>query len=322
MKDFTFKKGLVGNGLFVPSSFKSFMVMVVMIIMTTSSAMAQDAKFEVIDGLRYLLFTGTKTASLIASTKEKYSGDIVVPEKVKSSNGVEYNVTSLGDYCFNGCSALKTVCFKGKVPEMYSSETLPSTSVINVPAEYLQDYKDAFGTDYHYIYAWNPDESGDGDKPVTPCATPSVSYESGKLKFACETAGAKYHYTITDTDITSDALNENGEVSLSAAYNISVYATADGYTASEKAEATLYWINANLETANINLAKTRGIVASAHDGIVSISGLDNGEVVKFYAADGKLLGSSSAVGGVASCAVSEKMVIAKIGMDTIKVLMK
>ena len=61
--------------------------MVVMIIMTTSSAMAQDAKFEVIDGLRYLLFTGTKTASLIASTKEKYSGDIVVPEKVKSSNG-------------------------------------------------------------------------------------------------------------------------------------------------------------------------------------------------------------------------------------------
>ena len=316
------KKGLVGNGLFVPSSFKSFMVMVVMIIMTTSSAMAQDAKFEVIDGLRYLLFTGTKTASLIASTKVKYSGDIVVPEKVKSSNGVEYNVTSLGDYCFNGCSALKTVCFKGKVPEMYSSETLPSTSVINVPAEYLQDYKDAFGTDYHYIYAWNPDESGDGDKPVTPCATPSVSYESGKLKFACETTGAKYHYTITDTDITSDALNENGEVSLSAAYNISVYATADGYTASEKAEATLYWINANLETANINLAKTRGIVASAHDGIVSISGLDNGEVVKFYAADGKLLGSSSAVGGVASCAVSEKMVIAKIGMDTIKVLMK
>lgn len=345
MKDFTFKKGLVGNGLFVPSSFKSFMVMVVMIIMTTSSAMAQDAKFEVIDGFRYLLFTGTKTASLIASTKVKYSGDIVVPEKVKSSNGVEYNVTSLGDacfyfcssltsitipssvtslgdYCFNGCSALKTVCFKGKVPEMYSSETLPSTSVINVPAEYLQDYKDAFGTDYHYIYAWNPDESGDGDKPVTPCATPSVSYESGKLKFACETAGAKYHYTITDTDITSDALNENGEVSLSAAYNISVYATADGYTASEKAEATLYWINANLETANINLAKTRGIVASAHDGIVSISGLDNGEVVKFYAADGKLLGSSSAVGGVASCAVSEKMIIAKIGMDTIKVLMK
>ena len=192
---------------------------------------------------------------------------------------------------------------------------------IKVPTEYLQDYKDALGPDYKYIYAWNPDESGD-DKPVTPCATPSISYESGELKFASETAGAEYHYTITDADMVSDAYSKEGKVSLSAAYNISVYATADGYAASEKTEATLYWINANLETANINLAKTRGIVASAHDGIVSISGLDNGEVVKFYAADGKLLGSTSAVGGVASCAVSAKMVIAKIGMDSIKVLIK
>ena len=233
------------------------------------------------------------------------------------------SVTLLDAWCFSDCSALETVYFKGKVPGTVSPTTgLSAAAIIKVPAEYLQDYKNAFGPAYKYIYAWNPDESGDGDKPVTPCANPSVSYESGKLKFACETAGAKYHYTITDTDITSDALNENGEVSLSAAYNISVYATADGYTPSEKTEATLYWINANLETANINLAKTRGIVASAHDGIVSISGLDNGEVVKFYAADGKLLGSSSAVGGVASCAVSEKMVIAKIGMDTIKVLIK
>lgn len=118
-----------------------------------------------------------------------------------------------------------------------------------------------------------------------------------------------------------DAFSEDGKVSLSAAYHISVYATADGYTQSQKVLATLYWINANIET-KINPAKTRGIVASAHDGIVSISGLDNGEVVKFYAADGKLLGSSSVVGGVASYAVSEKMVITKIGMDTIKVLMK
>ena len=435
MRNFTFKWGRVGNGLFAHSSFKSFIVLVVMMIMATSSAMAEDVKFEVIDGFRYLLETGTKTASLMANAKNKYSGDIVVPEKVKSSDGVEYNVTSLGarcfencsalnsvvvpssvtslgsgcfsgcsgltsitipssvtslgsscftgcrgltsitipssvtslgeycfwgcsgltsitipssvtslgDYCFQNCSGLTSITipssvtylgvscfwcsgleslyFKGKVPKMYRGD-LSSTCIIKVPAEYLQDYKDAFGADYQYIYAWNPDESGDGDKPVTQCATPSVSYESGELKFACETAGAKYHYTINDKDMATDALSEDGKVSLSAAYNISVYATADGYTPSEKAEATLYWINANLETANINLAKTRGIVASAHDAIVSISGLDNGEVVKFYAADGKLLGSSSAVGGVASCAVSEKMIIAKIGMDTIKVLMK
>ena len=412
----TFKNARTGDSLSAHSSFKSLMVFAVMMLVTASSAMAQEAKFEVIGGLRFFLESDTKTASLLANTNDKYSGDIVVPEKVKSSDGVEYivtsfgekcfyecsnltsitipssvtslgedcfrgcsgltsitipssvtslgkccffecsgltsitipssvtslggncfrgcsgltsitipsSVTSLGEYCFTNCRGLETVYFKGKVPKLsyYSGPEIPTTCIIKVPTEYLQDYKDAFGKDYKYIYAWNPDESGDDDKPVTQCATPSVSYEAGELKFACATAGAKYHYTISDKDMAMDALSEDGKVSLTAAYNISVYATADGYTASEKAEATLYWINANQETTNINLAKTRGIMATAHDGIVSISGLDNGEVVMFYAADGKLIGSSHSVGGVASCAVSEKMVIAKIGMNTIKVSMK
>ena len=409
MRNFTLRKGFLGSKCGTRSSFKGFVMLVVMMLMTASSAMA-----EVIDGLRYILDSKTKTATLLPKTNGKYSGDIVVPDKVKGNDGVEYvvtafgdrcledcrgltsitipssvtslgascfyncngltsitipssvtslgnycfegcsgftsitipssvtslgngcflgcdgltsitipsSVTSLGDNCFHDCSGLETFYFKGKVPKYVSDAVIPTMCVIKVPTEYLQDYKDALGSNYKYIYAWNPNGSGDDTKPVTPCATPSISYESGELKFASETAGAEYHYTITDADMVSDAYSKEGKVSLSAAYNISVYATADGYTASEKAEATLYWINANLETANINLAKTRGIVASAHDGIVSISGLDNGEVVMFYAADGKLIGSSPAVGGVASCAVSEKMVIAKIGMNTIKVSMK
>ena len=457
MKGLTFKKGRVGDSLFAHSFFKSIIAFVVMMIMTTSSVSA-----EVIDGLCYDLNYDTKTATLIPRIdNEKYSGDIIIPEKVKDNDGEEYvvteigpncfedcsgltsisipssvtllgegcfwdcsgltsitipssvtsleincfsgcssltsidlpssvtaldyysfsdcisltsitipsSVTRLGIYCFSGCSgltsitipssvtslyescfancssltsikipssvtymgnecfsgckALKTVYFEGKVPEIdYLGTGISYTSNIKVPAEYLQEYKKALGSDYLYISAWNPNELDDDDKPVAPCATPTISYESGELKFACETAGAKYHYTISSRDMTTNAISDDGKASLSATYHISVYATADNHTASPKAEATLYWINANLETTNINPTKTRGIVASAHDGIVSISGLYNGEVVKFYAVDGKLLGSSSAVDGVASCAVSESMVIAKIGMDTIKVLIK
>ena len=457
MKGLTFKKGRVGDSLFAHSFFKSIIAFVVMMIMTTSSVSA-----EVIDGLCYDLNPDTKTATLIPRIdNEKYSGDVIIPEKVKGNDGEEYvvteigpncfedcsgltsisipssvtllgegcfwdcsgltsitipssvtslgincfsgcsgltsidlpssvtaldyyffsdcssltsitipsSVTRLGIYCFSGCSgltsitipssvtslyescfancsglttikipssvtymgnecfsgckALKTVYFEGKVPEIdYLGTGISYTSNIKVPAEYLQDYKKALGSDYLYISAWNPNELDDDDKPVAPCATPTISYESGELKFACETAGAKYHYTISSRDMTTNAISDDGKASLSATYHISVYATADNHTASPKAEATLYWINANLETTNINPTKTRGIVASAHDGIVSISGLYNGEVVKFYAVDGKLLGSSSAVDGVASCAVSESMVIAKIGMDSIKVLIK
>ena len=530
MRNFTVRKGFLGSKCGTRSSFKGFVMLVVMMLMTASSAMAQEAKFEVIDGFRYLLDTEAKTAALMPKTDGNYSGEIIIPEKVEGNDGVEYvvtslgykcffgcsgltsitipssvtslgetcfsgcsdltsitipssvtslgdycfslcrsltsitipssvtslgkncfngcsrltsitipssvtslgdycfsicysltsitipssvtslgrgcfedcsgltsitipsSVTSLGDYCFSlcrsltsitipssvtslgescfsgcsslisitipssvtslgedcfwncsgltsitipssvtslgedcfyGCSGLETVYFKGKVPKYSSLSYIPTTTIIKVPTEYLQDYKDAFGSSYKYIYAWNPDETGDDNKPVTQCSTPSVSYESGKLMFACETTGAKYHYTITDTDIKSDALSENGEVSLSAAYNISVYATADGHTASDKAEATLYWINANLDNGtNINQVRTRGVVASAHDGIISLSGLDDGEVVKFFAADGKYLGSTVAANGAASYAVSESLVIAKVGKDSIKIAMK
>ena len=393
MKDFTLRKGFLDSKSGTSSLFKGFVMLVVLMLMTTSSAMAQEPKYEVIDGFRYLLESDTKTATLLPKKEGKYSGDIIMPEKVKDNDGVEYvvtslgascfwdcsgltsitipssvtslgescfsgcdgltsitipssvtslgngcfndcsgltsitipsSVTSLGGACFSGCKNLETVYFKGKkCNSSYKGLYIPTTSIIKVPTEYLQGYKDSFGSDYKYIFAWNPDETGEDNKPVTQCSTPSISYESGKLMFACETTGAKYHYTITDTDIKSDALSENGEVSLSAAYNISVYATADGYKASDKAEATLYWIDANLDNGtNINMVRTRGVVASAHDGIITLSGLDNGEVVKFYAADGKYLGSSVAANGSASYAVNESLVIAKVGKDSIKIAVK
>ncbi len=393
MKDFTLRKRFLDCKSGTSSLFKGFVMLVVLMLMTTSSAMAQVPKFEVIDGYRYLLESDTKTATLFPKRGGEYSGDIIIPEKVKGNDGVEYvvtslsdgcfwdcsgltsitipssvtsiggncfqgcsgltsitipssvtslgascftscrgltsitipsSVTSLGAFCFVDCQNLETVYFEGKYCKSnYAGLYIPTTSIIKVPTEYLQDYKDSFGSDYKYIYAWNPDETGEDNKPVTQCSTPSISYESGKLMFACETTGAKYHYTITDTDIKSNALSENGEVSLSAAYNISVYATADGYKASDKAEATLYWINANLDNGtNINMVRTRGVVASAHDGIVTLSGLDNGEVVKFYAAEGKYLGSSVAANGAASYAVNESLVIAKVGKDSIKIAVK
>lgn len=115
MRNFTLRKGFLESKCGTRSSFKGFVMLVVMMLMTASSAMAQEAKFEVIDGLRYLLDTGAKTAALMPKTDGKYSGDIVVPEKVKSSDGVEYVVTLLGDECFSGCKDLTSIVIPSSI---------------------------------------------------------------------------------------------------------------------------------------------------------------------------------------------------------------
>ena len=113
MKKNTLRKGLLESNFGTRSSFKGFVMLVVMLIMTTSSAMAQEARFEVIDGLRYLIDAGAKTAALMPNGK--YAGDIVIPKKVKSSDGVEYSVTSFGDVCFSGCSGLTSITIPSSV---------------------------------------------------------------------------------------------------------------------------------------------------------------------------------------------------------------
>jgi len=65
----------------------------------------------------------------------------------------------LGYDCFSDCKNLETVYFKGKKCDSnYKDLKIPTTSIIKVPKEYLQEYKEAFGSDYQYIFAWNPDE--------------------------------------------------------------------------------------------------------------------------------------------------------------------
>ncbi len=204
---------------------------------------------------------------------------------------------------------------------------LSGSCVLRVPKVYLQDYKDALSCKYSNIYAIE-DEGDDNEKPYGQCSTPTITYSDGELQFTSATDGALYHYTITDADIKSDAYSEDGKVQLTAAYNITAYATADGYKQSEKATAVLYWLksNATLDdgtSTNINQAKTRGIVATAHDGIITLSGLDNGETVRFYSADGKQIGAAKAINGVASQAVSSaSLVIAKISGQAIKIAVK
>ena len=113
MKDFTLKKRFLDCKSGTSSLFKGFVMLVVLMLMTTSSAMA-----EVIDGLRYVLDPETKTATLLPKREGKYSGDIIIPEKVKGNDGVEYIVVSLVDKCFQDCSGLTSITIPSSVTSL------------------------------------------------------------------------------------------------------------------------------------------------------------------------------------------------------------
>lgn len=201
---------------------------------------------------------------------------------------------TISDGCFSGCSIDK--------------------AKLMVPKASVSSYKSAavwksFGTIV----------SVDGEEVAGECEKPSISYVSGNLMFGCQTPGAEYHYTIKAADECTDALARD-KVSLAARYDISCFATADGYTRSKTATAKLYWISANIETDGIAPAtQMRGVVVSTEGGIVTLSGLKENERVTFYNVSGIKLGETRALNGQASISASDDIIIARIGSQSIKV---
>lgn len=232
------------------------------------------------------------------------------------------SVTSLDSYCFHGCNNLETVyCYATTPPTVPSGTSLGTlTALLYVPAASINKYKEANGwKDFTAILAIPGTETEDPE--TKKCETPTIAFADGKLRFESATSGAVYHYTLTCSDVVADAYCESGVVALEAAYAITAYATADGYLQSEKASATLYWVEKATGTGTgIINAEKRGIVISARDGIVTLSGLSDGEKVSFYSTSGSLLGTATASGGVASAAfTSGQVVIAKVGQSSLKV---
>ena len=161
-----------------------------------------------------------------------------------------------------------------------------------------------------------------GDTPAEPekCGTPSISYEDGKLNFTCETADVQFASSISCADVRSF---DTDEVELTACYDISVTAKKDGLLNSETATAKLYWLTPSDQSDNINTVEKRGIVIYSAGGNINISGLDNNERVDFYDADGKTLGTTTAIDGTAFfSAKSGTIIIVKIGKESIKVVVK
>ena len=237
-----------------------------------------DGAFYYCSGLTSVTIPNSVT-SIGSSAFSCCSGltSVTIPNSVTSIGNYAFNgcsgltsvtignsVTSIGDYAFEGCSGLTSVISLMENPCVINGKTSSyrtfslntfNNATLYVPVGTIEKYKATTGwKDFVFI----EEGAGGGDTPETQkCATPTISYENGKLKFSCDTEGATFQYSITDTDIKAGSGNE---VQLTTTYKVTVYATKDGYE------------NSDVATKDINV----GGGSTAKKGDVNEDGTVNG----------------------------------------------
>ena len=239
------------------------------------------------------------------------------------------SVTSIGDYAFDGCTGLTSVISKienpCKINDWCFYYDVFYNATLYVPKGTVDKYK---STDYWNKFLFMEEgEPGSSTQPEEKkCATPTINYADKQLTFSCETEGVEYHYTINDADIKSGS---SSNVSLSATYEISVYATKSGFVNSDVATATLVWTEAiftettpSAPSSAKAIRESIPVLISAQNGTITVRGEQNGLPLTVYSADGKMLGSATIKDGQASIATNLKrgeIAIVKVGKRSVKI---
>ena len=212
------------------------------------------------------------------------------------SINIPASVTNIGIGAFEYCTSLFSVIANWESLDEINVESSVFNNIFTEARLYVPN-----GTSniYQTTEPWSSFkyiiEHDGGQTEAEVCATPTIAYEDGTLVFNSTTEGAEYHYTITDSDIKSDAYSTDGRIELTATYEISVYASAEGYKNSEMAKATLCFIDADLTTGIEGAAaERRAVVLTQGSGTVTISGLEAGEQVSLYSTSGTMLSTAKA----------------------------
>lgn len=241
------------------------------------------------------------------------------------SVSIPNSVTSIEKEAFAWCTLNKVISEiedPQDFPEDVFSLNTYNNATLFVPVGTIEKYKTKAG--------WNKfinieEGTGDDTPGMNKCEKPTISYSNGKLVFASATDGAVCHSTITDTDITSYTTNE---VQLGVTYNISVYATKTGFENSEVATATLCWIDVEPKTEGITgvaSVRANAVLIQSNDGVLSISGVEEGTLISIYNTAGQMVGSAKTSDGTTNIGTTFRngeIGIVKIGEKAVKVLIK
>ncbi len=255
---------------------------------------------------------------------------VIIPNSVKT----------IGSFSFYYCSSLASITIPESVTSIgtqafYYDNFEYVTSLIKDPFEIsnltFDVQEDAIlyvpkGTKskYENTNGWNKFKNI--VEIVKQCDKPSICYENGNLYFTCETEGAEYVTKIKDSDVKT---HHDSMITLTATYNISVYATKEGYDNSDVATATLCWIDKEPQTEGItdgvSQISSRAVLVQSEGGIISLQGVDDGTQISAYTVDGVLAGTTISRNGGAllnTNLLPGTTAIIKVGEKSVKVVMK
>ena len=149
------------------------------------SARAHDAE---VDGIFYNLDAANKTATVTFKgdneySFDEYSGAVVIPETV-TYNGITYSVTTLGRYCFSGCSSLTSITIPNSVTSLGHSCFRDCRSLTSI-----------------YMSRSTPPSTGDWIFYDTPLETVYVVDEDAKKAYQAQAPWSAYEIVVMPTGI-------------------------------------------------------------------------------------------------------------------------
>ena len=234
------------------------------------------------------------------------------------------SVSSIGERAFANIDKMTDVTIYAEdVPE--TDRTAFENSYVNyvtlhVPYGSLEKYK-AVGPwkDFKEIVAIEGTEPPFTEK----CNEPTIEYKDGKLFVNCGMEGAECVTSITSEDINT---HNGNEIEITATYNISAYAKAEGYNDSEIVTATLCWIEAEDTPTSINdRVEANAVLIQSYNGTLSITGAIEGAFIEVYNMGGSNIASASAKNGTTTIETSlnaGEIALVKIKNKTIKVVVR
>lgn len=236
------------------------------------------------------------------------------------------SVEKIGPYAFN-CRNLNEVTIAAPNVPLTNNYAFGQLNLGNmtlrVPSSSMEDYKTSTPWNQFGCIKSIEENTSNTEK----CAKPTIQYKYGKLFCISVTPEAEVISEIRNVDAKKYFDNI---ISLSATYDITAYATKSGYDNSDIATATLVWATATFTSEDATNAKEITVDAlplliTQNDGVLTVSGLQDGETITAYSTDGKQIARSKAIGNAVLLNLSElqgKVAVLNVGGKSTKVMVK